>query len=86
MNNRISNKSNNLMPIQKIITSPLNNLNCSFKKILQKLNSISKYIFSNAPYLFDDTKSKNTIYSSKECYCYKNNTELKLIESRRTFL
>ncbi|HCW53614.1 MAG TPA: hypothetical protein DG753_07750 [Clostridium sp.] len=86
MNNKIIIKSNTIIPLLKIITSHLNKLDYKFKKISQKLNSISNYIFNNDPYLFDETRQSNTIYTLKEPYYYKNNTDLRLIEFRRTFL
>lgn len=80
MNYKIINKSNNLISLLK--NSRLN----KFIKVLQKLNSAFTYILKNQPYLFDDTETRKDVYTLKESYHYKDNTDLRLIESRRTFL
>lgn len=88
MNYRTINKSNTFLSWLKIKASHINKFACefNFKEILQKLISISNYIFNDDPYLFDETESIKDIYTSKESYNYKSNTDLRLIESRRTFL
>ncbi|MDO5518132.1 MAG: hypothetical protein Q4F66_11290 [Clostridium sp.] len=88
MNYRTINKSNTITSLLKVKVSNLckYDFDGKLKNLLQKLSSISNYLFNDAPYLFDDNKEKNDIYNWKESYNYKDNTDLRLIESRRTFL
>lgn len=88
MNYRTINKSNTFLSLLKAKVSKLEkgNYEAGFKQILQKLSSIPDYLFNDEPYLFDENKDKNDIYNWKESYNYKNNTDLRLIQSRRTFL
>jgi len=86
MNYKTLNKSNNLLSLIKIRLSSMDKLNFNFKEILKNLSLISNYIFNDEPYLFDENRRKSDIYSSKEFYNYKSSTDLKLLQSRRTFL
>lgn len=88
MNYRTINKSNTLISLLKIkiLNSNKSGLKNRFMHIVEKISSIPDHLFNNTPYLFDDNIIKNDLYNRKELNNYKDNVDLRLIESRRTFL
>lgn len=88
MNYKTINKSNTIISLLKAKTSTCNKpgLKIKLMHMVEKLSLISDYLFNNTSYLFDDNNVKNDLYNRKEYNNYKNNIDIKLIESRRTFL